>query len=295
MSDIELICNDNNLCGEGPLWDPAGGRLIWNDASSSLLFEYVPGQERRIINSGLMIAGEALNRDGRLVVCGAAGLHLWLRQDVFLTLIQEHEGESLIFNDMIAEPTGGIYAGTLYWDATGMTRRGKLYHVAADGRVRIMDDGIELANGLGFSPDGRTLYFADSAARAIYAYDVVPGDASLRGKRVFVRVGDDEGIPDGLTVDCEGFVYSAQWYGAQIVRYDPEGKVERRISMPVTQVSSVAFGGKDLRDLYATTAGQAWLGPLVPPGYDASNSGGGLYRIRMETPGVPEHVAEFMQ
>src|SRR5204863_2873660 len=124
-----------------------------------------------------------------------------------------HEGEMLVFNDMIAAPDGGVYAGTLYWNESGMTKHGKLYHMSPAGNVKIVDDGIELANGLGFSPDGRTVYFADSAARTIWAYDVDRRDGSLRNKRIFVRVGDDEGIPDGLTVDAEGFVYSAQWYG----------------------------------------------------------------------------------
>jgi D-xylonolactonase len=175
-----------------------------------------------------------------------------------------------------------------------MSKHGKLFHVAPDGAVKIVDDRIELANGLGFSPDGRTLYFADSAARTIWAYDVNPRVASLSKKRVFVRVGDDEGIPDGLTVDAAGYVYSAQWYGGQVIRYDPDGTVERRIEMPVTQVSSVALGGPDFCDLYITTAGEHWNSPLAPGGYSYdADAGGGLYRVRVETPGVAEHMAKF--
>ena len=302
MPEIELVCDDNNLCGEGPLWDAARGRLIWNDCASSLLYEHMPETgRRRVISSGLMIACAALNRDGRLVVAGSGGLHLWSRQDEFVTMLSEHGGEPLIFNDMIAEPTGGIYAGTIYWDAHGMIRPGKLYHIVADAggragaRAQVVDDAIPFANGLAFSPDDRTLYFTDSAARTIYAYDMTPGDPELRRKRVFVRVGDDEGIPDGLTVDVDGFVYSAQWYGGQVVRYDPQGRIERRIRLPVTQVSSLAFGGADLRDLYITTAAEPWPSSLAPSGYDfkAGNTGGGLYRVRMETPGRHEHFAAF--
>lgn len=294
--DLTIICDDNNLCGEGPIWDAWRRRLIWNDHASSLLFEYTPttGERRRIV-SGLMIAGEALNRDGRLVVCGATGLHLWSGPDDFVTIAREHKGEGLYFNDMIAAPTGGVYAGTLYWDASGMTRTGKLYYIAPDRRILVVDEDIQLANGLCFSPDDRILYFADSAARTIYAYDLAPGEATPCRKRVFVRVGDDEGIPDGLTTDADGFVYSAQWYGGQVVRYDPQGRVERRIELPVTQVSSVAFGGEDLRDLYITTAGDPWPSALEPRDYDpcARKTGGGLYRLRTNTPGRREHVAAF--
>src|SRR5207247_7061215 len=136
-----------------------------------------------------------------------------------------------------------------------------------------VEEGVELANGLGFSPDNRTLYFTDSAARKIYAYDVQPETGRLSNRRIFASVTADEGLPDGLTVDAEGFVWSAQWYGSQVVRYDPDGKVERRIAMPITQVSSVAFGGENLTDLYITSAGGSWASQLAPPGYnfDAPN------------------------
>jgi sugar lactone lactonase YvrE len=156
-------------------------------------------------------------------------------------------------------------------------------------------EGIELANGLGFSRDNRTLYFTDSAARTIYAYDVRPDSGELSNRRVFARVPGDEGLPDGLTVDDEDHVWSAQWYGAQVVRYDPDGKVERRIPMPVTQVSSVAFGGEDLTDLYITSAADPWPSRLAPPGYDfaAPNVGGSLYRLRGEIRGKLEHPGAF--
>jgi D-xylonolactonase len=110
-----------------------------------------------------------------------------------------------------------------------------------------------------------------------------------------VKVPPDEGLPDGLTVDAQGFVWCAQWYGAQVVRYDPEGKVERRIKMPVTQVSSVAFGGDDLTDLYITTAGENWPSAYAPPGYDVNTPdlGGSLYRLRIGIRGKPEHLADF--
>jgi D-xylonolactonase len=102
-----------------------------------------------------------------------------------------------------------------------------------------------------------------------------------------------EGIPDGLTVDAEGFVWSAQWYGSQVVRYDPDGMVERRLAMPVKQVSSLIFGGPHLTDLYITTAGAPWPSPLMPPGYEpeAGSSGGGLYRLRLDIQGKPDFQA----
>lgn len=293
---LEIIAQDNNLCGEGPLWDPARGRMLWDDNESSLVYQLdLASGEKTIISRGLMVSGIALNRDGNLVFGGFTGLHLWRKQDDYCTLVSEYDGETLFINDILADPRGRVYAGTLYWGENGMEKPGKLYCINPDASVHVVDEGIELANGLGLSPDNRTLYFADSAARRIYAYDVDLETGSLANRQLFVQVPGDEGIPDGLTVDVEGFVWSAQWYGGQAVRYDPEGKVERCVAMPVKQVSSLAFGGPNLTDLYITTAGAHWPSKLMPPGYEVSDSnvGGSFYRLRLDIRGKVEHQANL--
>jgi D-xylonolactonase len=294
--ELEIIAQDNNLCGEGPIWDAAKGRMLWNDIESSLVYQLdLASSEKTIISHDLNVAGIALDQSGNLIFAGATGLHLWHRQDAYQTLVSEYEGETLAFNDILADPKGRIYAGTVYWGAQGMEKLGKLYCIDPDGVVHGVDEGIQLSNGLGLDPDNRTLYYADSAARRIYAYDIDPEIGALTNKRVFVQVPGDEGIPDGLTVDAEGFVWSAQWYGSQVVRYDPDGKVERRIKMPVKQVSSVAFGGPDLTDLYITTAGAPWPSDLTPPGYEHSGEiGGSFYRLHLEdVQGKEEHRADL--
>jgi len=275
----------------------AQGRLIWTDAAGDVVYELFPANgQKTIISRGLNVTGIALNRNAELIFAGATGLHVWRGQDDCHTILTEYDGETLIFNDIIADPEGAIYAGTCYWGSGGMEKPGRLYLINTDGSVRVVEEGIELSNGLGFSPDDRILYFADSAARKIYAYDIDPDTGDLLNKRIFATMPPDEGLPDGLTVDKEGYVWSAQWYGSQVVRYDPEGKVERRIPMPVTQVSSVAFGGSDLTDLYITTAAESWPSPLAPPGYNfnAPNTGGSLYRVRLDIQGKPEHRANII-
>ena len=177
-----------------------------------------------------------------------------------------------------------------------MEKRGKLYLIHPDGVVGIVDEGIELANGLAFSSDGRTMYFVDSAARRVYAYDVDQGDGTLGSRRVFAQFSREEGLPDGMTVDAEGHVWCAMWYGGCVVRLDLEGRVQRRIRIPAIQVSSVAFGGEGLDELYVTTAGEAWPSELAPVGYraDAAGQGGGLYRLRLNgVRGRAEHVVEL--
>jgi D-xylono/L-arabinono-1,4-lactonase len=294
--DIETVVQDNNRCGEAPIWDARGQRLVWTDISADLLFDLTPATgTKRILSRGLNVAGIALTGGDDLILAGATGLHLWRGQDDYRTIAAQCDGETFNLNDIIADPQGRVYAGSVYWGAAGMEKLGKLYLFDTDGSVRVVDDGIELANGLGFSPDDRILYFADSTARNIYAYDIDRSTGNLRNKRVVVHVPGDEGIPDGLTVDRAGFIWSAQWYGSQIVRYDPDGQVERRILMPVQQVSSLAFGGPDWTDLYVTSAGESWPSAYAPPGYDfnAPNIGGSLYRIRQDIPGRHEHAAHL--
>lgn len=293
---IEVVAADNNKCGEAPVWDQACSRMLWADIDSSFVFEMdVQSGVRRIISWGLAVSGIALNQDRRLVLCGATGLHVWRQQGDYRTVVSEHDREILAFNDMLADAKGRVYAGTLYWGGNGMEKAGKLYLIESRGAVRILDDGIQLSNGLGLSPDNRLLYYTDSSVRRIYAYDVDPHTGDVSNRRVFVQVPREEGIPDGLTVDAQGFVWSAQWYGSQVVRYDPDGKVERRIQMPVQQVSSVAFGGPALNDLYVTTAGVSWRSDCAPPGYDfdAPNMGGSLYRIRLDVQGKADYPANL--
>ncbi len=292
---VEVIAADNNKCGEGPVWDGAKGRLIWNDLSLSLVFQFAPAtKERKTLSTGLMAAGIALNEGGLLVFAGSGGVHLWRGQDDYQTILESFEGEQLFFNDILAAPEGRLYAGTTYWGESGMQKHGKLYLLEPNGSVRVVQDGIEMSNGLGLSPDRKTLYHADTIQRVINAYRVQP-DGSLMEKRTFARIDPEDGLPDGLTVDSEGFVWSAQWYGAQVLRLDPDGKIERRVRMPARQISSVAFGGPELRDLYVTSAGEAWPSEYAPPGYDfnASNVGGSLYRVRGDIAGLPEQVARL--
>jgi len=291
---LETVSPGPYRCGEGPIWDAVRARLLFTDIEAARIHAYDPAKnETVLLQKGLAASALALNETGELLVAGSTGLHLWRGPGDHATLLEEAEGEPLVLNDVLADPAGRLYAGTLHWGPAGMEKPGKLFLIERELDLRAVDEGIELSNGLGLSPDGRTLYFTDSAARRIYAYDVDPESGGLSRKRVLVQVPGDEGIPDGLTVDSEGFIWSAQWYGSQVVRYDPEGAVETRIPVPARQVSSLAFGGADLLDLYITSASEPWPSPLAPRGYDfrAPDVGGPLFRARLDVPGRPEHRA----
>jgi D-xylonolactonase len=304
---LELLVSQNDRCGECPIWDSDSQRLIWNDMNASRVFafDWKSGDAEALDNKELNAAGMAFNESGGLVFAGTGGLHLWRGSPLPMgegrgegehrTLLTHHLDEYLNFNDILADPKGRLYAGTWYWGATEYEKLGKLYLIETDGSVSIQDEGIELSNGLGLSPDEKTLYYADSTARKIYAYDVDSASGALSNRRIFVDVPLTEGIPDGLTVDSQGYVWSAQWYGSQVVRYDPDGKVERRIQVPASQVTCMAFGGPDWNELYITTASEDWQTRYAPPGYDSSkvHIGGELYRLKLDIQGKPEYKTRF--
>ena len=138
---------------------------------------------------------------------------------------------------------------------------------------------------MGFTPDGKGMYYTDTRKREIYIFDYDQGTGAITNQRVFVRVAKGEGGPDGMTVDAEGYVWGARWGGGCVVRYAPDGTEERRISFPARKVSSVTFGGGDYTDLYVTTAG----------GHNKPEDGAGagaLFRVRLGDEGI-RGVPEF--
>jgi sugar lactone lactonase YvrE len=150
---------------------------------------------------------------------------------------------------------------------------GSLYRLDLNGSLHQLDTGYATANGIGVSPDGQTMYVADQRHRQIIALDYDTTDGSVGNRRIFARIAEEEGMPDGLIVDAQGFIWNGHWAGWKLKRYDPDGKVEREIRFPVQHVISFAFGGKDLDELFVTTAwwdlneeqrkAQPWAGDLL--------------------------------
>ncbi len=279
---MEVIADYQDLCGECPVWDPAAATLYWTDCVGRRFYRYFPQTGRHeIVKQDLEINGFRLNEGGGFAISNNSGIWLWDGADNLRLIADRAGGDKCQMNDCTADPEGHLLAGSNFYDPGGGYPLGKLMRVDASGNVTVLDEGIHLANGLAFSLDYRTLYFTDSAARRIYAYDYDPRTGGARNRRVLVQVPGDQGLPDGLTVDTEGFLWSAQWYGSCVVRYDPDGKPERRIATPAKQTSCVTFGGPDLTDLYITSAARSEPMPVMPPGYDPNRGffGGPLYRV----------------
>lgn len=292
---VEALAEDNNLCGEAPTWIHDGNCLVWTDLGNSLVYklDMVTGV-KTIISRGLMVAGIALNFDGRFVFAGATGLHLWNGQDDYQTILFEHGDDKLFFNDILADPLGRLYAGTRCWNPNGVAKLGKLYFVGTDGSVGVVDEGFELVNGMGLDPQNNILYVTDTLIRTIYAYDLDRSKGFVSNKRVFVRVPNNEGLPDGLTVDAQGCIWSAQYFGGEIVRYAPEGKVLNSIRFPAKQITSMCFGGRNMTDLYVTSASETGPPGYAPTDFDYNApKGGSLYRIHTNVVGKGDFRTRF--
>jgi sugar lactone lactonase YvrE len=154
-------------------------------------------------------------------------------------------------NDGASDPRGRFWAGTMAEDERPEV--GSLYRLEPDGSVTRMVERVTISNGIDWSPDGRLMYFVDSARPTIDVFDHDLDDGTISGRRPLVRL-TGEGVPDGLCVDAEGCLWVARFGGWALERYTPEGRLDQRLRVPVAQVTKPAFGGPELRDLYVTTA-----------------------------------------
>lgn len=296
MRQLNVIADYDDLCGECPVWEASTGNLYWTDCVGLKFHRYHwPSQQHELMTVGLGINGFRLNKAGGFTIANNQGIWLWNGTMNPVLIVDQVQGSKCQMNDCIADPLGRLIGGSNFYDPHVSYEAGKLIQVDNDGTVTILDEGFDLSNGLGFSPDCKTLYFTDSVARRIYAYDYDVVSGAARNRRILVRVPDTEGIPDGLAVDTQGYIWSAQWYGSSVVRYDAEGTVERRIETPAKQTSSIAFGGPDLTDIFITSASQSEPMPIMPPGYNPGSGyfGGQLYHLNLGISGVEQFMTDF--
>jgi len=279
----ELIADYRCETGEGPLWHAQEQRLYWCDIPRGRIFRYDPATgQHGLFYEGGIVGGFTVQDDGALLLFGAQGSVRVLTGARLTTVIPYLPGEEQSrFNDVIADPRGRVFCGTM----SSPEHPGTLYRLDPDGSIRPVEWNVGTSNGLGFTPDGRGLYYTDTGARVIYLYDYSPETGEISHRRAFLRLGpDDPGGPDGMTVDAEGYVWSARWNGGALYRYAPDGREVLRVPFPARKVSSVTFGGADYTDIYVTTALRE----------DRSVEGpgaGALFRLRAGVRGVPEFLS----
>lgn len=281
----ELIANYRCATGENPLWHPRERRLYWTDIPMGRMFRYDPATgKHEQFYEGRPVGGFTVQADGSLLLFMDRGTVACWRDGATTTVVEEIAAEKQFrFNDVIADPRGRVFCGTV--DDNGA--KGRLYRLDPDGSLTLLLEGIGCSNGMAFSADRRRFFFTDSLAYEIYVFDYDAETGAIAHQRVWKRFRETDGMPDGATLDAQGMLWSALWDGSAVVGLREDGSVAERIALPTGKVSSVTFGGADLKDIYITTAG----GDAGGESQDAV--AGALFRVRAEIAGVPEFFSRI--
>jgi len=258
--EAEVAVAAGHELGEGPVWDAARGRLVWVDILAGHVHAIDPSTGARTwFDAGDPVGAVGLTRGGRLVLALVDGFALAGPDGQGLARVPGFAVDRTVlrFNDGKPDPWGNFCAGTMSWDEQG-NPPGHLYRLGPDGTVTELFGDVGLSNGLDWSDDRRTFYYADSNSGGVDAFDTDPDTGALIGRRRFVTVEPADGIPDGLTLDAEGCVWLAVWDAGELRRYTPDGRVDTVVRLPARQVTCPAFGGPDLATLYITTAREGY-------------------------------------
>ncbi len=253
--NIECIYNKPALLGESPLWDPEEQVLYWVDIEKPALHCFDPQTKKhRVWSMPTEIGCIALRAAGGLVAAmryGYANIALPSGEITMINTVLT-DADGVMFNDGKCDRAGRFWAGTK--DLSEQADIGALYRLDATGHSTEITKGYAVSNGFAWSPDNTIFYVCNSPARIIYQYDFDIGAGSLKNKRIFAKLPDESGYPDGVTVDSEGGVWNAHWDGWRLTRYLPNGKIDDVIKMPVRRPTSCCFGGTNLTTLYVTSA-----------------------------------------
>lgn len=276
MSGFDLVCDVVCEVGESPVWLRERGELLFIDVRGRRLHRFDPG--RGSVTSLAVeedIGYVAPTRSGAYVAGLRSGVWLLDENGRKQRCLANNPGDPATsrFNDGAIDPRGRLVIGTI--DETKRQGSAGFYQLGRQGLVELAG-GIMTSNGAALAPDGRTLYHSDTPRFVIYRSDYDPETGEARNERVFARLTPtehDRGRPDGAAVDATGCYWSALYEGGRVQRYDPDGRLLTEYSFPVRYPTMPAFGGADLKTLFVTSARR-------------DGSGGGLYALAVDTPGI---------
>ncbi|MBY0496626.1 MAG: SMP-30/gluconolactonase/LRE family protein [Cyanobacteria bacterium] len=253
-TEVSVVLRAKAQIGEGPVWDARSQRLYWVDIPAQQLHVFNPadGTNATYTCPDIVTSVSPRAGDGVLLTLRRSFAFFDEKTGGVQTIAEVEPGmPGNRFNDGKTDRRGRHWAGTM-GDVDWNHPIGNLYRFGADRNPVRVEEKIRCSNGIAWSPDDRTMYFCESFAYVIHAYDFDAERGEIANRRTFAKV-DDASFPDGITVDAEGFVWCGQPVFGRIVRYDPAGRIERIIELPVSRGTSVMFGGPDLSTLYVTT------------------------------------------
>jgi sugar lactone lactonase YvrE len=243
--------------GEGVVWDHVCSELLWVDVGAGVLYRGRPGPASVAlvgrIELDYPLGAVAPARDGGWLVAAGPGFAHLAEDGALSWIAQPAAGQpELRMNDGACDPAGRFWAGTMAYAET--PGAGTLYRLDPDGTTTAMVPGTTISNGLGWSADATTLWFADSGPGSVDSFHFDAEEGTLSSRRTVIAVDPAEGVPDGLTVDAEDHIWLAVWDGGEVRRYAPDGELVARVALPVSRPTSCCFGGADLSTLFISTA-----------------------------------------
>jgi sugar lactone lactonase YvrE len=289
--EVRLVLDAQSTLGEGAIWHPAENKLYWVDIDGKILHIYDPlSRTDKAIPVGQRIGTvvPVQTSPGYIGVLVALqnGVHKINTETGKLSfMVNPLPDSSMRFNDGKCDPAGRFWVGSLALDSR---RRGaSLYRIDTDGSVHEMLDSVSISNGIVWSLDKKTMYYNDTPTLTVQAFDYDDRTGNISNRRVAVKIPRGSGAPDGMTIDAEGMLWIALWGGNCVARFNPlTGELLKKIMVPAPNVSSCAFGGKDLGTLYITTA-RAWVSPEKLKEFPLS---GGLFAVNPGVKGVKAEV-----
>jgi sugar lactone lactonase YvrE/DNA-binding IclR family transcriptional regulator len=281
----ECVVPARSLLGEGPIWSTRDSALYWVDIlTPSVHCHRGPGLNTST-PLGSMVSVAVPKTSGGLLLATPSGLMGWPAPEEPLEWFSHPDSERANnrYNDGKCDRRGRLWVGSMDMGATA--NRGSLFKVEADGQFTRMESGLTVANGLGWSPDNRLMYFTDSFRRTIYQYEFDLDAGTLSNRRPLIVLGPEEGSPDGLTVDQDGCLWVALWDAWSVVRFSPQGREVMRVRLPVPRPTSCCFGGSQLDTLYVTSASVR----LSAQSLQAAPLSGSLFALQIPgVKGLPE-------
>lgn len=273
-----VVSNQRCIVGEAPLWHPDNGRIYWTDNVAGEMYRYDPtsGKTERFYD-GPIVAAFTIQSDGSLLLFMEEGrICHWNDGDITPVVEGLDQEAGMRFNDVIADPRGRVFCGTMDDDDPSA---GRLYRLETDGSITEVLEHVELANGLGFTPERDGFYLTESNTNTIYKFRYDESTGQITDREVF-REKSGPGMFDGLTVDASGDVWSALWdYGA-LVSHAPDGSLQRTVEFPTKDVTSLTFAGPEFTTAYVTSAARE------PERED--EAAGALFRVNLGVTGLAE-------
>jgi sugar lactone lactonase YvrE len=283
---VEVAFHLHDELGEGAVWDETTQQLISVDIMRGRVHASDPATgQSRTLGVGQAVGAAVPCRSGDLMLAVRDGFARLNRASGAMAFVAhvELDRTDMRMNDGACDAAGRFWAGTMAFDERPGC--GALYRLDPDGSVHRMVEGIGISNGIDWSLDGKTMYYIDSLARRIDCFDFDLSSGSIANRRPLVSFQPADGFPDGLTVDADGAIWVALWGGSAVRRYAPDGTLDLVLPLPVTHPTTCAFGGRDFRDLYITSAVTA----LSDEARQQQPAGGAILRARPGVTGRASH------